>query len=249
MNNDYDINLVEKYFEQELTETETMEFNIRMETDHAFKALVDQEKVIIKGIHLDGLHRDLLYLQSLEKTLKQKPPGEDRYSKKIGYYAAAAVVTILSVIGIWTYTSSNSSEELFLTYYDKPYPNIFETTTRGSAPVPSSLRTDAFKAYDRKDFNEAARLFTELQKTEKDPGMLMLLGNSNLMIGQIEEAKLNFTTLLNDFDDLDLPAKWYLSLCYLKSGDVENARKMLKELGETEVSYATKAKELLKEVD
>ena len=76
-----------------------------------------------------------------------------------------------------------------------------------------------------------------------------MLGNTNLMLGQVTEAKENFVTLINDFDDMDLQAKWYLSLCYLKSDDRENARKMLRELGQTEISYASKAKELLEKID
>jgi hypothetical protein len=69
------------------------------------------------------------------------------------------------------------------------------------------------------------------------------------MLGNTQEAQENFVTLIQDFDELDLQAKWYLSLCYLKSGDRENARKLLKELGETEISYASKAKELLEKVE
>jgi Tfp pilus assembly protein FimV len=76
----------------------------------------------------------------------------------------------------------------------------------------------------------------------------MLLGNANLMVGRVEEAKQNFITLNDKFDSLDLQAKWYLSLCYLRTGDVEQARKILRELGETDISYASKARELLEKV-
>ena len=79
--------------------------------------------------------------------------------------------------------------------------------------------------------------------------MLLLLGNSNLILGNLEEAKANFITLNQDFDDLDMQAKWYLSLCYLKSGETEKAQTILKELGATEISYATKARELLEKVN
>ena len=46
-----------------------------------------------------------------------------------------------------------------------------------------------------------------------------------------------------------MQAKWYLSLCYLKSGETEKAQAILKELGATEISYATKARELLEKVN
>lgn len=249
MNNDYDIALVEKYFDQELTEAEVSEFNTRLASDFAFKALVDQEKILIQGIHAEGLHRDLQYLKSLERTLSHEPVRSLEWpGKKWHYAAAAAVVFFISAVGIWMYSSQPTSEQLFMTYYDKPYPNIFDFDTRGA-----TQQGEAFKAYERGDYAQAAKLFPEAIKVEQNrdeiPGMLMLLGNANLSIGNTKEAEQNFTTLLNNYDELDMPAKWYLSLCYLKNGDVEKARKMLKELGQTEVSYATRAKELLKKVD
>jgi TolA-binding protein len=110
-------------------------------------------------------------------------------------------------------------------------------------------RTAAFQAYEQKDYQRASVLFKDLLLEKKEPEVLLLLGNSNLMLGQVEEAEQNFITLIRDFDDLDLQAKWYLSLSYLKSGDRENARKVLEELGATDISYASKAKELLEKVD
>ena len=114
----------------------------------------------------------------------------------------------------------------------------------------TTKRTEAFQAYEEKNYKASC---PPLQRTawqqKKESEILFLLGNTNLMLGQVTEAKENFVTLINDFDDMDLQAKWYLSLCYLKSDDRENARKMLRELGETEISYASKAKELLEKID
>src|SRR5690242_8935899 len=92
MNIDDDMTLVEKYFDQELTDAEAQEFDIRVTTDSTFKALVDQEKVLIKGIHLEGLTRDLRYLQSLERSLGQQPTIGLRWPGKRWHYAAAAAV-------------------------------------------------------------------------------------------------------------------------------------------------------------
>ena len=113
----------------------------------------------------------------------------------------------------------------------------------------TTKRTEAFQAYEAKNYKQAAVLFNELLAAKKESEILFLLGNTNLMLGQVTAAQENFITLINDFDDMDMQAKWYLSLCYLKSDDRENARKMLNELGETEISYASKAKELLKKID
>ena len=83
------------------------------------------------------------------------------------------------------------------------------------------------------------------QYTKEDAEMLFLLGNANLILDHTAEAQRNFTTLIDDFDELDLQAKWYLSLSHLKTGELENARTIWRELGATENSYASRAKELL----
>ena len=248
MNNNYDIDQVERYFDRELSETELIEFQERVANDVSFKMLVEQEKALIDGIRLEGLKRDLKYLENVERTLNFQQTITPARIDRIWFYAAAAAIFIFTSIGLFFYSSNESSEELFTAYFDKPYPNIFEPTLRDAAGNTSD-RIRAFQAYEQGDYAKAVTLFNELLKTKKEPGVLMLLGNANLMLGRVEDAKQNFLTLLNDFDELDLPAKWFLSLCYLKSGDVENARKVLKELGGTEVSYATKAKELLNKVD
>ena len=249
MNNDYDIALVEKYFDNELTETESAEFSERLNADHAFKQLVAREKTLIQGVRLEGLSRDLRFLKSLEQDLAKKP--EPVWNHKTWYAIAASFSIVVAVAaGLLTLNSKSTSDELFAQYYDKPYPtSVFnESNTRGSETVVSK-RSQAFEAYDREDYAQAAQLFSELLKTKQEPELLLLLGNANLKLGHVEQAKQNFITLITDFDELDIPGKWFLSLCYLKSGDVDNARKVLEELGAMEVSYATKAKELLKKVD
>jgi tetratricopeptide (TPR) repeat protein len=249
MNNDYDIVLLEKYFDNELTETESAEFNERMDADDSFKQLVAREKTLIQGVRLEGLSRDLRFLKSLEQNLAKEPVP--LWNNKTWYAIAASISLVVAVAaGLLFFNSKETSDELFAQYYDKAYPSsVFnETNTRSSENV-VSMRSQAFEAYDRGDYRLAAQLFTELLKVKQEPDLLLLLGNANLKLDRVEQAKQNFVTLITDFDELDIPGKWFLSLCYLKSGDVENARKMLKELGEMEVSYTTKAKELLEKVD
>ena len=98
------------------------------------------------------------------------------------------------------------------------------------------------------DYQKAADGFKALLKEKPEPGVLLLLGNANLMLGNIEEAQNNFLTLIKNFDELDGQAKWYLGLSYLKQGQKEKAKLILQELGDPEITYSKKANELLKEV-
>ncbi len=242
-----DITLVEKYFDAELTPEELNHFNARVEHDEDFKALFQREKVIIGAIRNQGLIDNLLYLKSVEEKIQ----GEQTYPMASGikgwyYYAAAAVVALLVAV-TFLLPREDNTDELFTAYFT-PYPNVVQPLLRGDDNLMPE-RTKPFQDYEQKNYEAAATGFKELLEVKEEAGILLLLGNSNLMLGKAEEAQENFITLIRNYDEFDLQAKWFLSLSYLKSGDIENARKILTELGEMEVSYASRAKELLEKVD
>lgn len=241
-----DITMVEKYFDSELSPEELSHFNARVEHDEDFKALFQREKVIIGAIRNQGLIDNLLYL----KTIEEKIQGEQSYPMASGikgwyYYAAAAVVALLVAVA-FLLPGKEDTDQLFAAYFT-PYPNVVQPLLRGDAPTAEQIKP--FQDYEQKNYQAAAEGFNELLATKEEAGILLLLGNSNLMLGKSEEAQENFITLIRNYDEFDLQAKWFLSLSYLKSGDTENARKILKELGEMEVSYASRAKELLEKVN
>ena len=243
---EHDITLMERYFDSELSAEEMATFSARLQHDEIFRSLVEREKIIIGAIRNQGLLDNLHYLKSVEEKIQGNHAHPSFASIRTWYYYAAAAVVVLLIAVKVLLPSQQNTDDLFAEYF-KPYPNVFEPTVRGTDMT--TKRTEAFQAYEKKNYKQAALLFNELLAAKKESEVLFLLGNTNLMLGQVTEAKENFVTLINDFDDMDLQAKWYLSLCYLKSDDRENARKMLKELGESEISYASKAKELLEKVD
>ena len=242
---DKDITLIERYFDSELNEEEMKTFSLRIEVDETFKSLVQREKVILGAIRNQGLLDNLQYLKSVEEKIQGNQVFTGR-SRNWYYYAAAAVVTIMLAVTFLLPSFEESSDDLFATYFTA-YPNVFEATLRGTATT--TKRTEAFQAYESKAYKKAVVLFGELLQVHKDEEVLLLLGNSNLMLGEVQKAEENFVTLISEFDNLDIPAKWYLSLCYLKSGETEKARNLLEELAGTDNSYAPRAKELLERVD
>jgi len=243
---EHDITLMERYFDSELSVEEMATFSVRLQQDEIFRSLVEREKIIIGAIRNQGLLDNLHYLKSVEEKIQGNHAHHSVARVRTWYYYAAAAVVALLISVKVLLPGQPTSDELFAEYFT-PYQNVFEPKTRGADMA--TKRTEAFQAYEQKNYKEAAILFNELLAAEKRSDILFMLGNTNLMLGQVTEAKENLVTLINDFDDLDLQAKWYLSLCYLKSDDRENARKMLGELGQTENSYASRAKELLEKID
>jgi hypothetical protein len=240
-----DIELIEKYFDEELSEVDAATFERRLNTDDGFRTLVEQEKYLIGAIRMQGLTDELGQLKRMEATLKDPSLSFLQTSNRRWYILAAAVVSLI-IIARFALMPPVTTESLYQDHF-RPYPNIFEPQLRGEARA--DKRTEAFKAYDKRDYAQAATLFRALLQNQQDPGALLLLGNSNLMIGNTDEAIANFSQLVNEPSELSVQAKWFLSLAYLKKDDTTRALPLLKELAATDVSYAAKAREILKDME
>lgn len=247
MTTENDITLVEKYFDHELSEAEVSYVHERIELDNSFRTLFNQEKALIKGIRLEGLFRDLDVLKDVEKKIKSEETSAKSIQLNTWYFKAAAAIVFFVIAAKLLFPVQEDPNELFQSNF-KPYPNVFEPTLRGAAGE-ESLRSETFQAYEQGNYQKALDGFNLILNEGNDPDVLLLTGNCNLILGNIVEAKNNFRALIKDYKEHDTQAKWYLSLCYLKEGDVDRAKMMLEELSGTEISYANKAKELLKRVD
>ena len=75
---DYDIELIERYFDHDLTSDEMALFERRLQHDQGFKRLFDQEQILIGAIKFEGALSDLEYLRETEKRgLFPDPYRED----------------------------------------------------------------------------------------------------------------------------------------------------------------------------
>jgi tetratricopeptide (TPR) repeat protein len=244
MNTDYDIDLVERYFDNELSEGEFAQVNERLKSDVEFRAIFDRERALIRSIRASGLTRDLKLLKEVERGISAADKGHLRRIQP-WYYVAAAAVALFVVAALWMLPNQETPDELFNDYFT-PVRNTFSPAFRGDE---AATQPEAFRYYDQGDFATAASLFGEMLAQETDPDVLLLSANANLAVGNTVVAEENLITLIRDFDEYDTPAKWYLGLCYLKQGNVDKARTVLEELGQREVFYTGQAKELLKKVE
>ena len=245
------IELIERYFDNEMSEEEKVKFHESLKSDLELKHQFDREKLLINTVKFGAAKKTLEFLKDLDQSMPQVEEESKKsrfmFAENWSYYvAAAAVIGLLVAAGVFFLNPVRATPENLYAEYFEPFPNPFGSAKRGGTV---DAKAEAFQAYENKDFEKASLLFSDMLKKESDPGVLFLLGNANLAAGKTTEAKANFTNLISNFDDLDTQAKWYLSLCYLREGEIEPARKVLVELSDTENPYATKAKELLEKVN
>ncbi|QOI98432.1 MAG: tetratricopeptide repeat protein [Flammeovirgaceae bacterium] len=246
----HDIDLIQRYLDRSLTDAEKVNLEERLKNEPLLKTMYLEHQQLIKGIRYSYLQNRLHQLRTLENALPQihaeKKARQVWLVTNWKQVTAVAATVAFFAIGFVLWNKPATPQELFAENF-KLYPNVFEPITRGETQ--QSKRTVAFAAYEAGNYTEAAALFTDLLAEKEEAGMLMLLGNCNLVLGNTAEARNQFIKLINDFDDLDNQAKWYLGLSYLKEGDAKTAQLIFQELSNSEYSYSSKAKQLLNKLD
>ena len=241
----HDIELIERYFDHDLSSEERVMLEARLIRDPDLKKMFENEKLLDNTIRFGAAQADLAFLNEKEKALSLHERGI--FGRRWVFLAAAASVAILILV-LFAPSWDENATDLYEAYVN-PYPNVFESNTRARSDV--SDRSEAFRAYDAGDYERASVLFTDLIKQDaanKDAGVLMLLGNANLMIGKTEAAEANFTDLLVNYDEYDTEAKWYLGLVHLRKGEERDARKYFEEVAATEGVFSEKATRILEDI-
>lgn len=220
------------------------------------KDILQQEK---------GQEEALMYLESLMgkeiDSMALKVKGElplenghlaqvKKFSKPL-IWKAAAIILLLSIIGITVYSLIIPPKEVrlakaFLQHYDDPLPQL------------GDIEDLALRYYAERKYSEAIPLFEELlarsgrEKEGQTNRFKMFFGVSLLHEGRAPESVSHFLEVIEHNNNIYISsAKWYLSLAYLIQENKSDARKWLNKLisspqkDRSTLNYQTKAKNLL----
>ncbi|HZW76919.1 MAG TPA: CDC27 family protein [Flavobacteriaceae bacterium] len=225
--------LINKYFEQHLTAEEKTTFFHLMETDAEFASEVKFQEDLKKAITLES--RD-----ALKKQLRQIEENRRPSSKRQWIYIAA---TIALVIGLATlfFTSQPSNEQLFASYYE-PFPNVVEPIVRNSGN--SSMKTDAFFAYENQKYEEAAALFDRLIAETGEDYAFFYGAVSHLSNNEASNA-INLLSSHEFHSDFKDKAPWFLALAYLRANKNDEAKLILQDIIESKKFNSHQAQTLL----
>ncbi len=223
MNN---FNLIDKFFNDTLSDKEATLFNKLLQEDSEFKEEFRFQKDLKKALQLNKRESLKATLQGFEKDLKKK-----KSVFTIKTWLAAATVIILLGIGSLIYNSfgNDDPKNLYAEYFE-PYRNIVHPVERGEND--GSIETKAFQAYENGDFYKAINLFNSVESLEEDDNYIdFYKGISYLALNKNKEAieiLLPIATEIEKGDyDLSQKANWYLALAYLNANEIEKAKSQL----------------------
>jgi tetratricopeptide (TPR) repeat protein len=219
--------LIDKYFENNLSEAELVTFNELLIGDTNFAKEVEFRKNLQAATHL--AERALL-----KNKLKQFEPAKSKVVKmnKRGVWFAAAVFVLVIASTIWILFQKPDAQQLYALYYE-PYPNVVAPVTRSEAKIDSTIQY-AFLMYEAGKYENAALIFQKIYANTKAPFALVYFGICNIQVEQTTTAITALKEAITTNNDYTVIAKWYLAMAYLKNDEPKLALPLVQEVAEAE---------------
>jgi hypothetical protein len=239
--------LIEKYYNETLTEEELVFFNEQLAKDSKFSEEVKQLKFIFKGLDRARSNQLKEEFEEIERSIKKSIPKPRSFQALLNKYSVTALVSLILVAGFCVTTILNSSIEHQLLYVDhfRPYPNVIAPTTRSANPQNSAIYS-AMSQYDSMHFSAAVLAFDVLLKetTAMENEIQFYKAVALMSDGLHEEAKSLFMQM-DESGSFKNQRKWYLALTLLQLNELDEAEVLLKEIKQSCTSYSLNARDLL----
>jgi tetratricopeptide (TPR) repeat protein len=239
---------IERYIAGEMGEDEKLWFGKELENNENLRKEIDLRKktdLVLKN-------REMITLRNkLSEIEKRRKDADVTISKPVRpvYLRYAALITALAVIGsVIFFTGQNTgSDEVIGRIYKGYEPPASQRSGQSAANADFTL---ALEFYNTNDYENAARFFSKVvESNPKDMQSVLLKGVSNFEDQKYPEAKISFTTVIDDNNNLYIEtARWYLALCYIKTNEKEKAVSQLQSITNDNGIYSKDARKILRKL-
>ncbi|NND09531.1 MAG: hypothetical protein HKN87_24435 [Saprospiraceae bacterium] len=278
MEDEVKIEMVDRYLRNEMDDDERASFESMLNTDEELTLLVDSQRRLIDGLvefearrqFFDMLHdikndppADKPMIDyapmAIEKSTSSSAGKELRIRNLRRRLAYAAGVAILVTSLLFIFYQNRSPGDLANDYF------VFHEDLITDYLEASGIATDVnaelypiiqegIKAYNQGEYESAYAKITEFISSAADQNYLVVLSHFYLAQlayyrGENDKAR-ELLESLNQEDDLPFSSevKWYLSLVYLKDGNIGRTRTML-DILKSDAIFGTKANELMEAIE
>lgn len=228
---------IERYLQGEMSEAEKVQFEQLIAQDPELGEEVSFQLGVQKALWNEDENSFRSELNRLEKDQKAN------LQRRRLWMAAASIALLACIAGLWLFLPKDQNE-LFQAYFS-PQPNIYQPITRSAGE--SSTLNQGLIAYEKGDWKEALRHFSDVDKSEKPEFVILYEGNCLLALGDFSMAKQALDPLLTSQDGtLRHRAGWYWALAQLNLGQKKEAKSQLEQLTEEEGPFQERSKELIR---
>jgi len=173
--------------------------------------------------------------------------GLERLGPRKYLFAAVAAAAAIILVMIGLSPSFTSADRLFQTYYEPL--DASDYTRRGERTDLYLNMTEGINLYNQGAYEKSNHVFSRLYSIHAPLAEVRLFSGLTYMgLGAYDTAVHFFEELLENNVRYVPEATWYLSLCYLKTGELEKAGDLLPGLDEYEGLYSEQAQDLRKKL-
>jgi tetratricopeptide (TPR) repeat protein len=264
MNLEEDI-LIENYLKNTLSESDELDFIKRMSNDSGFKEKVTFEKQLLETLNennwsfsennpsnevkdLEDVFKsdDVRKIKEAISIAHKEYVSNGKSNNKFIYFAAASVAVLFSVYSLF-FTVNQSPNELYAEYIKTN--ELYSNISRGEEALLDGL-APAELNFKKKNYDKALPVFIkELSKDENNASLYLYVTISQIELNQFSEAEETLNVLINsDLIDAE-KGYWYKSLLFVKSNQLEKAKKQLEFIIKNSYFKSEEAKELLRKLE
>lgn len=239
------MHLIERYYNDRLTDEELAFFNQQLIKDSKFAEEVRQLKFIFKGIDKARSQKIKHELLEIERDIQGSKLVSDSKRAFFQKHSDTAVLSLVLVAFVFlaSLIDFDINNELLYAEYFRPYPNVIAPTTR-SVEQQNTAIYKAMSQYDSAQYSNAVSQFEVLlEETELKNEILFYKSIALMSDGLHEEAKIQFMQM-DESGSFNSQRKWYLALTLVQLNELKDAKVLLNEIEHSFTSYSFDAKEL-----
>lgn len=253
--------LIDDFLLGKLDEEQLKEFERLLEEDDGLKRETDLTRYIIKGLQKKGESAVLDEIQALsskkelEKIVLNAEKEHRKKSRKVLYslvsIGVASIIFIILYVGIQpAYTTDSLHKEY---YKITSYENIPIRDGGVLSNEQLELKAKAGILFEKREYAQALvsynKLLAELNTQSIPEDIKFYSAICMVEIGQYDNAIKELKSLYENGIYFDDKAGWNLALCYLKKGNREDTKGILKNLIDNDTEYKDVSKELLSKIN
>lgn len=246
-----DIELIEGYIHQELSEEQNTAFEAKLAENSSLKLDIELIKEIDLAISEDELIKLRNNLQKIShKAKNQKNIEQSFFSKfkKNKIIISAVAASLLILLAITTLIPGKSSHnDLYLKFY-----STYQTSgiNRSGEFNTDKMLNIALQNFDKKQYETSIDFLKKV--IEKNPNNIVghfYFGMALQETKNYHEAIDQYQTVINNNNNLFIEqANWYIGLCYLKTNENKKAFDTFKYLANKNGFYRSNALSILQKI-
>lgn len=231
--------LIEKYFENNLTSEEQLLFDEKLNQDAEFKAEFEFHLELKNAITVSERAKIKAQIKRFDSSKKDNIKVFNL--RKLMPYAAVFLVIIS--IGIFFIINQKTDRNQLYASNFEPYPNIEVSNLRSNSE--SSIENEAFTAYDLENYKLAHNLFTEILETESKDYLHFYNAMCAMQLENFDLAIKELSTVNENDSKYYEKVIWFKALIYLKLNKKKDTKILLEELVNHYSFKKEEAKQLL----